>query len=215
MTRFRIGTRQFLFRKAEPKNCLSMVFTTVALDAPDQLRQRMAFALAQIFVVGADHSDHCEQFLAYYDIFVRHAFGSLRDVLMEVSYSPVMGEYLTYRGSKSIAESNAFPDENYARELMQLFTVGLWQLRSDGLPELDASGERVPTYDIDDIVRPRDSSSQSPDPRARARPPADQEIDSSHLPAGDVQPRVDGVRSPEGAGEHRRVRQQSRGPNVD
>jgi uncharacterized protein (DUF1800 family) len=67
----------------------------------------------------------------YYDIFLRHAFGNYRDVMREVSASPMMGEYLTFRGNREAA-SGRFPDENYARELMQLFTIGLYELNEDG-----------------------------------------------------------------------------------
>ena len=91
-------------------------------------------------------------FHTYYDIFVRHAFGNLRDTLKEVSYSPLMGDYLTFRRNKALAAAGTFPDENYARELMQLFTIGLWKLKSDGSMEVDDKGEKMPTYNNDDIM---------------------------------------------------------------
>jgi len=133
-----------------------MVHTTIALRADDQLRQRMAWALAQIYVIGEtglnDYRSENEAWHTYYDIFVRHAFGSLRDILTEVSYSPMMAVYLTYLGSKSFASSGSVPDENYAREVMQLFSIGLYQLNEDGTLELDQNGEPIATYDTDDIV---------------------------------------------------------------
>ena len=135
------------------------VWTMIALNAPDQLRQRMAFALAQIPVVTIAQVPGFgnEIYVAYYDIFVRHAFGNYRDVLMEVSYSPMMAEMLTYENSKSIdfsfqqIQQEIFPDENYAREIMQLFSVGLLRLNSDGTVQKAKSGVPLETYTNDDI----------------------------------------------------------------
>ena len=143
-----------LFRYYSINNGKSMVHTAQALHAPDQLRQRVAWALSQIYVVGVEglgKPDENEVWHAYYDIFVRNAFGNLRDLVKEISYSPVMGEYLTYRGSSSLAYSASPPDENYARELMQLFTIGLWELHTDGTPQLDAANETMQTYDAEEI----------------------------------------------------------------
>ena len=107
------------------------VWSTIVTKSPDQLRQRMAWALSQLFAissVGVNPQHQTEYELAYYDIFVRHAFGNYRDILKEVAYSPVMGIMLTFRGSKSTAynlkllRSLRFPDENFAREIMQVRT---------------------------------------------------------------------------------------------
>merc|ERR1719310_535354 len=127
----------------------STVWTMKAMQAQDQLRQRMTWALSQIFVAsvpsfGDDHLS--ESWLNYYDIFVRHAFGNFRDVLREVTYSPLMGAYLTFRGNAALDYANNFPDENYAREIMQLFTIGLWELNDDGTPQRDNNGYRIPVY---------------------------------------------------------------------
>ncbi|GMH79107.1 hypothetical protein TL16_g08033 [Triparma laevis f. inornata] len=138
-----------------------MVWTNLALKADDQLRQRVAWALSQILVVssdGATGTSETEKFVQYYDIFVRHAFGNFRDVLREVSYSPTMGTMLSYLGSKSFANmlkssgNEVFPDENYARELMQLFTIGLFRLNMDGTHELKDDGQAVASYDNDAII---------------------------------------------------------------
>ena len=97
----------------------------VVTQAPDQLRQRIAWALYQIFVVS-DKSmkwNEIETWHAYFDIFVRHAFGNFRDVLREVAYSPMMATYLTFLENKGIAYDYSYPDENFAREIMQLFTM--------------------------------------------------------------------------------------------
>lgn len=130
-------------------------WTTVVVNAPDQLRQRTAWALSQIFVIGApsfNHEDRTELWAAYYDIFVANAFGNYRDIMREVSASPLMGEYLTYEGNSAFGRTGKFPDENYAREIMQLFSIGLWEMNNDGSYKRRAgSGELIPTYSSEDI----------------------------------------------------------------
>ncbi|VGO12099.1 hypothetical protein PDESU_00649 [Pontiella desulfatans] len=138
------------------ENTKKIVWYQMAITAEDQLRQRMAWALSQIFVVGENGSNQASytgRWVTYYDIFVRNAFGNFRDILGEVTYSPHMGRYLTFDSNKKADESaGTFPDENYAREIMQLFTIGLWELNQDGTPVLDAGGNLIPTYDNDDIT---------------------------------------------------------------
>jgi hypothetical protein len=135
-----------------------IIWTEIALKAPDQLRQRVAWVLAQIFVIRSETDLLTEAITVYYDIFVRNAFGSYRDVLKEVSFNPLMGEMLTYYGSRSLAiawlwhKRIEYPDENYAREIMQLFTVGLLKLNDDGTPILDSNNETQLTYTNDDIM---------------------------------------------------------------
>ena len=75
-----------------------------------------------------------ERWTNYYDIFLRNAFGNFRDILKEVTWNPVMGDWLTYRGNKAFDHNSNYPDENYAREVMQLFTIGLFELNEDGTP---------------------------------------------------------------------------------
>jgi uncharacterized protein (DUF1800 family) len=133
-----------------------IVWYQMALTADDVLRQKMAWALSQIFVVGEEGSNQAnrsERWLVYYDIFLRRAFGNFRDILGEVTYSPHMGRYLTYDSNKKEDPvAGTFPDENYAREIMQLFTIGLWKLNQDGTPSLDPNGDLIPSYDNDDIT---------------------------------------------------------------
>lgn len=132
-----------------------IVWYQMAMTAGDQLRQRMAWALSQIFVVGEEGSNqenYAERWLTYYDIFIRHAFGNFRDILGEVTYSPHMARYLTYENNSSLAHDGNFPDENYAREVMQLFTIGLWKLNQDGTHITDSNGDSIPTYDNNDIT---------------------------------------------------------------
>lgn len=122
------------------------------LTADDQLRQRVAFALSQIFVVSARNGLSEEQLglSNYYDTLVRNAFGNYRDLLEDVTLSPVMGDYLSMKGNhKPDPEQNIRPDENYARELLQLFSIGLEVLNIDGSVVTDSSGTPVPSYDQD------------------------------------------------------------------
>jgi uncharacterized protein (DUF1800 family) len=126
-----------------------------ALKAPDQLRQRVAFALSEILVIsdqndslGADVAGCAE----YYDILVRNAFGSYRELLEQVTLSPQMGKYLSHlRNAKPNPVTNTRPDENYAREIMQLFTIGLFELNQDGTRKTNG-GQPIPTYGQADIV---------------------------------------------------------------
>jgi uncharacterized protein (DUF1800 family) len=125
------------------------------LGAPDQLRQRVAFALSEIFVVSERGNGLANDGLAlgaYYDILTRNALGSYRQLLEDVTLSPAMGRYLSmYRNRKPDPANNIQSDENYAREVMQLFSIGLVKLNPDGTP-IVAGGATVPTYD-GDVVR--------------------------------------------------------------
>ncbi|MGF1545609.1 MAG: DUF1800 family protein [Parvularculaceae bacterium] len=126
------------------------------VEGDDQLRQRAAFALSQILVVSDDGVGRLRGrpfAMAYYrDVLLRNAFGNYRDLLRDVTFSPAMATYLTYlynrRGDPS---ANRLPDENYARELMQLFTIGLVELAPDGEPRRDVDGRMIPTYGVEDV----------------------------------------------------------------
>jgi len=130
-------------------NCTTP-FARAAIGGPDQLRQRVAFALSQICVASRRDPNLENKPLAmtdYYDIFVRNAFGNYADVLREVAFHPVMGRYLSHVGNqKARPEINQYPDENFAREVQQLFTIGLWELNPDGTRQLDGLGQPIPTY---------------------------------------------------------------------
>ncbi|MDG2122568.1 MAG: DUF1800 family protein [Verrucomicrobiales bacterium] len=132
-------------------------FARAALNGPDQLRQRVAWALAQILVISRREASLENRPLAisdYHDILVRNAFGNYRDILTEVSLHPSMGVYLSHIGNQKADPSiPRFPDENYAREIMQLFTIGLWKLHPDGSRMLDGSGEPIPTYGNAEITQ--------------------------------------------------------------
>lgn len=121
-----------------------------AVNAPDQLRQRVAFALSQILVVSQNGAlGQAPYALAsYYDVLSENAFGNYRDLLEAVTLHPAMGVYLSMLGNeKPNPALNIRPDENYAREMMQLFSIGLIELNIDGTPRLDANGDPIPTYD--------------------------------------------------------------------
>lgn len=134
----------------------SMAFWQNATEEPDQLRQRMTFALSQIMVISdfsAGLLSNLPQAMGYYrDVLAENALGNFRDLLEDVTYTPAMAYYLTYLGNlPADPETGRQPDENYAREVMQLFTIGLVELNDDGTPVLDGSGEPIETYDSDDI----------------------------------------------------------------
>jgi len=124
------------------------------VDKDDQLRQRIAFALSEIMVISMESQlkSWPEAISSFYDILSENAFGNFRDILTDVSLHPAMGFYLShYNNPKAIPEENIHPDENYAREIMQLFSIGLFELNPDGSEKLDMNGELIPTYDQDDI----------------------------------------------------------------
>jgi uncharacterized protein (DUF1800 family) len=126
------------------------------LSSPDTLRQRITLALSEIFVTAIDGlvGGGWKAFsgATYLDLLEAGAFGNHRTLLQNISLSVPMGQFLTYRGSaKANTTTGALPDENYARELMQLFTIGLVQLNLDGTPALTA-GKTTDTYGQDDIT---------------------------------------------------------------
>jgi uncharacterized protein (DUF1800 family) len=122
------------------------------VTAPDQLRQRVAFALSEIFVVSDVGSGISTNALAvYYDVLVRNAFGNFRDILEQVTLSPAMGRYLSVlHNQKANRKLGIRADENYAREVMQLFTIGLVKLDISGAPLL-LDGATIPTYSQADV----------------------------------------------------------------
>ena len=121
-----------------------------SITAPDQLRHRVAFALSEIMVVSdTGPLNNNGRILAdYYDTLVDNAFGNFREILKQVTLTPAMGIYLDMRGNqKGNLTTGLHPNENYAREIMQLFSLGLNRLWPDGTLVLDSNGNLVPTYD--------------------------------------------------------------------
>jgi uncharacterized protein (DUF1800 family) len=138
---------QFLFQLQPDR---ADIWFRNALNGEDQLRQRVAFALSEIMVVSelGALSNATYSLASYYDVLARNAFGNYRDLIEEVTLHPAMGVYLSMLGNERPNQVlNIRPDENYARELMQLFSIGLVELNPDGTEKLDPQGMPIPTYD--------------------------------------------------------------------
>ncbi|MEY3337309.1 MAG: hypothetical protein RL245_301 [Pseudomonadota bacterium] len=119
------------------------------LQGDDQLRQRVAFALSEIFVVSQVGAllNLPNATASFHDMLARNAFGNFRVLLEDVTLHPAMGVYLSMLGNqKAVTGTNLRPDENYAREMMQLFSIGLVELNMDGSIRTDAGGQAIPTY---------------------------------------------------------------------
>ncbi|MEL7122474.1 MAG: DUF1800 family protein [Bacteroidota bacterium] len=132
-----------------------MIWLNNNLMSPDLLRQRLAFVWSEIMVINTS-TDLFEDFgvlsSVYYDSLASNAYKNYRKLLMDVTLSPSMGLFLShYNNPKANPELNTQPDENYAREIMQLFSIGLWELNPDGTRKYDANGQFIPTYSNDDI----------------------------------------------------------------
>lgn len=132
---------------------------TMILQSRDQLRQRMALALSEILVISeADETISTRHYgcANYWDMLATGAFGKYRNLLEQVSYSPMMGVYLSHIANRSVYEASpgvwVSPDENYAREIMQLFSIGLVLRHPDGSLVLDSMGLPISTYDQNDIT---------------------------------------------------------------
>ena len=137
-------------------NWVGRRFWASAATNPDQLRRRMGFALHQILMVSQADSNlyyQARAYAAYVDTLNRYALGNYRELLEQVTLSPAMGIYLSHmRNRPEDATSGRAPDENFAREVMQLFTIGLQELNTDGSPRLNASGQPIETYSNDDVI---------------------------------------------------------------
>ncbi|PTT85736.1 hypothetical protein DBR42_14185, partial [Pelomonas sp. HMWF004] len=131
-------------------------FWAAAATSPDQLRRRMGFALHQVVMVSLADSNvnsHARAYAQYVDTVNRHALGNYRDLLGAVAISPAMGMYLSHiRNRPESAATGRMPDENFAREVMQLFTIGLHELNIDGTPRTNGSGQPIETYTNDDVM---------------------------------------------------------------
>lgn len=128
---------------------LQKQFMLNALTQQDQLRQRVSFSFHKFIVAGGQVLNNNQPFwfAPYLQTIDRNSFGNFRTMLFDITLNPGMGEYLNMRGNSVGDRSNPTPNENYAREIMQLFSVGVDVLNQDGTPVLDAQGNRVPTYD--------------------------------------------------------------------
>ena len=129
---------------------LQNAFFQNALNNPDQLRQRVAFALSQIFVTSGLVIGEAYAMAGYQQIMLDNAFGNFETLLTQVTLSPVMGNYLNM--ANNVKQTGAVaPNENYGREILQLFSIGVWELNSDGSLLLDRHGQPIPSYDQDTV----------------------------------------------------------------
>jgi uncharacterized protein (DUF1800 family) len=136
------------------QNYVEESFWQQAMAGNDQLRQRVKYSLSEIFVIsGATDAvgNMPRGMAAYYDLLGRDAFGNFRQLLEDVTLNPMMGQFLSVQGNDK-GDATRDPDENYAREVMQLLTIGLYQLNPDGTQTLDATGNPIPTYSNTDVM---------------------------------------------------------------
>jgi uncharacterized protein (DUF1800 family) len=137
-------------------------FFTNAFYGQDQLRQRVAWALHKLIVVSGRDGFLPSRYVPYLRIFNRNAFGNFRQILQEITLNPAMGAYLDMASS-----TRTRPNENYAREVLQIFSVGTDLLNPDGTPQIDALGEPLPTYDqsvVDGFTKVFTGWTYGPDP---------------------------------------------------
>jgi uncharacterized protein (DUF1800 family) len=138
------------------RNGTSCALVKMFATAQDDFRMRIAYCLSQYFVVSLIPGAFTQEVAlgaAYFDVLSKNAFGNFRTLLEEVSLSPAMGVYLSHvKNKKEDPATGRLPDENYAREVMQLFTIGLNQLNQDGTLKLDSQGNPIETYTNADIT---------------------------------------------------------------
>jgi len=126
-----------------------------SVTATDQLRQRIAFALSQIFVVSESGplDERSDALSDYYDMLLHNSFGNARTLIQDVSLHPAMGRYLDMlRNERPDKATGRIPNENYAREILQLFSVGLYRMHPDGSLMIDSTGQPIPTYGQEEII---------------------------------------------------------------
>ena len=131
-----------------PKPCEQGEWWAAVMTGPDQLRQRVALALSEIFVVSTN-SVSPYSIMPFHNLLTKDAFGNFSALMKDVTLSTAMGAYLNMLNSAKPAVVNGvtqIANENYSRENMQLFTIGLYELNQDGTPQLDATGNMIPSY---------------------------------------------------------------------
>jgi uncharacterized protein (DUF1800 family) len=141
-------------QNASDEGFVQDTFWQQSIAGNDQLRQRVEYALTQQFVVSSVNfsiESMPRGEANYYDVVGADAFGNFRTLLQDVTLNPMMGQFLNMLGNDK-GNANTEPDQNYAREVMQLFTIGLWQLNDDGSQKLDGSGNPIPTFSTNDVV---------------------------------------------------------------
>ncbi len=141
-------------QNSSDENYVQNAFWQDALSANDELRQRVQYSLSEIFVISGTNASVQSMPRGeanYYDMLGADAFGNFRQLLQDVTLNPMMGQWLNMLGNDK-GNATTDPDENYAREVMQLFTIGLYQLNNDGTQKLDGSGNPIPTYSNTDVM---------------------------------------------------------------
>jgi uncharacterized protein (DUF1800 family) len=137
---------------AYPADCMiwNQLFT-----AQDSMRKRMALTLSEFFVASlqtAEFNWRSHAYAQYWDTLASHAFGNFRQLLEAITLNPAMGYFLNIKGSlKENITTSRQPDENYAREVMQLFTIGLYQLNLDGTEKVDSNNKKIESYTQSDV----------------------------------------------------------------
>jgi uncharacterized protein (DUF1800 family) len=121
----------------------------------DSLRKRVALALSEFFVASlqsAEFNWRSHAYAQYWDLLVQNAFGNYRQLLEDVTLNPAMGDFLNTKGNQKEDGKGRLPDENYGREVMQLFSIGLYQLNLDGTEKTGANGKKLESYTQDDVT---------------------------------------------------------------
>ncbi len=180
-------------------------FFANAMTGRDQLRQRVAFALSQIFVVSGTEISHAAGMASYQNLLLDHAFGNYRELLEAVTLHPVMGRYLDM-ANNAVPRYERQANENYARECLQLFSIGIERLNPDGSIRVDAAGAAIPAYDqgvVDALARAFTGWTYAPRDGAASTWPNPINYIGSMVPEEarhDTQPKVlfDGVTLPAG-----------------
>jgi len=145
-------TEEKRYRRRQPGDY--MIWNQL-ITGPDQMRKRVALALSELFVVslsGINFLHPSYVIAAYWDVLTANAFGNFRQLLEALTLNAGMGFFLSTRGSAGENSSGRQPDENYAREVMQLFTIGLYQLNLDGTHKLDADNKPLDSFSQDDVI---------------------------------------------------------------
>ncbi len=142
-----------LFTADANRQYIQQSFWHQAVAGNDQLRQRMVYTWTEMMVISyATGVSFAPRGMAsYYDVLGNDTFGNFRQLLEDVTLHPMMGQFLSMLGNDK-GDANRDPDENYAREVMQLFTIGLYQLNPDGTKKLDGTGQPIPTYSNNDVM---------------------------------------------------------------
>jgi uncharacterized protein (DUF1800 family) len=125
------------------------------MTAPDLLRWRVALGLSEFFVTSrvSAFDNNPYALSSYYDLLLENSFTNYRTLIEKITYHPSMAVYLTFMNNRATnVDKQTFPDENYAREVMQLFSIGLFQLNLDGTEKKDGNGKSIPTYNNNDIA---------------------------------------------------------------